>query len=97
MAFRVAQRTREIGLRLAFGATRKTVGIDVLRRGLRLVALGGVLGIGVTLTLGQLVEKLLFGVRPADPFSLIVAPVVLFAVAILAMLVPAGARCMWIP
>jgi putative ABC transport system permease protein len=89
MAFRVAQRTREIGLRLAFGATRKTVGRDVLSRGLRLVAIGGVLGIAVTLALGQLVERLLFGVRPDDPFSLMVAPVVLFVVAMLAMVVPA--------
>jgi predicted permease len=89
MAYRVAQRTREIGLRMALGATRRTLAWEVMARGLRLVVIGAVLGFGAALALGRLTASLLFEVRPNDPVSLVAAPIVLLVVAAAAVFVPA--------
>ncbi|MGH7553235.1 MAG: FtsX-like permease family protein, partial [Longimicrobiales bacterium] len=89
MAYRVAQRTREIGLRMALGATRRTLAWEVMARGLRLVVIGAVLGLGAAFTLGRLTASLLFDVQPRDPVSLVAAPIVLLIVAAAAVLVPA--------
>jgi predicted permease len=88
MAYRVAQRTREIGLRIALGATNKTVARTVLSRGLLLTVAGLALGTAAALSLGQLAEGLLFDIQARDPVSLIAAPLVLLVVAAAALLAP---------
>jgi predicted permease len=89
MAYRVAQRRREIGLRVALGATRGTLAADILGRGLRLTVTGISLGLAASLLLGRFVESMLFGVQPHDPVAFIAAPLVLLAAGITALLVPA--------
>lgn len=89
MAWRVSRRTRELGLRMALGATRRGLAADVLGKGLRLAALGVLIGLAASLLLGRLVEGMLFGVHPRDPVSLLVAPILLVAVAAASLLVPA--------
>jgi len=85
----VARRTREFGIRLALGADRKTMIATVVREPILLVALGLVLGIGVTLLSGRVLDRLLYGVRTADPLTLLVVALVLFAIAIVASWIPA--------
>jgi ABC-type antimicrobial peptide transport system permease subunit len=89
MAYRVSERTREIGLRMALGASRRSLARTILLRGLRLSIVGIALGTAAALVLGRLVEASLFGVPARDPMTLAVAPLVLLAVAIAALLVPA--------
>lgn len=89
MAFRVAQRTREIGVRMALGQTRASVAGGVLRRALRLTVAGALLGLVAALAMGRLVRGMVFGVPANDAVSLVVAPLVLIAVATIAVLVPA--------
>jgi ABC-type antimicrobial peptide transport system permease subunit len=89
LAYRVAQRRREIGLRIALGATRRSLAAAVLWRGLRLSILGIVLGLAAGLSLGRLVESMLFGIRLHDPVAFIAAPFLLLASAVMAILVPA--------
>jgi predicted permease len=89
MAWRVSRRTRELGLRMALGATRRALAADVLRNGLRLAAAGVLIGLAASLLLGRLIEGMLYGVHPRDPVSLLVAPVLLVAVAAASLLVPA--------
>jgi len=91
IAFVAAQRTQEIGVRMALGATR----LDVLRliagEGVRLIVLGGVLGAGAALATAQLLKSMLFNVGPRDPASYAVVAVLLGLVALAATLIPARA------
>lgn len=89
MAWRVSRRTRELGLRMALGATRRGLAADVLGNGLRLAAAGVLIGLAAALLLGRLVEGMLFGVHPRDPVSLLLAPILLVAVAAASLVVPA--------
>lgn len=89
VSYLVARGSREIGIRMALGSTRALVARSVLRRGLSLVAVGVVLGLAGGLGLTQLVSRFVFGVEPRDPLTFLVAPAVLLAVAVLAVLVPA--------
>jgi ABC-type antimicrobial peptide transport system permease subunit len=89
MSFRVSERTREIGLRMALGATRSNVARAVVDRGLRLTIAGAALGMAGAIAVGRFVQGMLYGVQPQDPVSLVAAPAVLIAVAVLAVLVPA--------
>jgi len=89
MAYRVNQRTREIGLRMALGATRGVVAGGVVRRGSVLVLAGVVIGTVGALALARFIEGLVFGVTARDPASLVAAPLILAVVAILAALIPA--------
>jgi putative ABC transport system permease protein len=89
VAYGVQQRRREIGIRLALGATRERVLTMVLSDGLRLVAVGIVLGLFGALTLTRLLEKLLFEVGPRDPVTFTIVPVALMIAAALACLLPA--------
>jgi predicted permease len=84
-----AQRTREIGVRMALGATSGGVRWLVLRQGVALVMVGLVLGIPAALAASRLLEGLLFGVQPMDPKTVTVAALAMFAVAALAAYLPA--------
>jgi predicted permease len=88
LSFFVLRRTREIGVCMALGATRTRVAGGILRRGLALTAVGIVLGMIGAFALADLVRAQLFQVSPTDPLSFVIAPVVLTAVAVLAVLVP---------
>jgi putative ABC transport system permease protein len=85
----VAQRTRELGIRLALGATKRNVWRVVVGQGMRLVLLGLTLGFISALALNHLIEKLLFAVRATDPLTYAVIGVVFIAVALLACWLPA--------
>ncbi|HEU5309837.1 MAG TPA: FtsX-like permease family protein, partial [Candidatus Eisenbacteria bacterium] len=85
----VVQRTREIGIRLALGATRRSVGAMVVRQGLTLTGLGLLAGIATVLALGRLLAGSLFGVPSWDPVSIAVAAGFLLAVALFASWLPA--------
>jgi predicted permease len=89
MAYAVSQRTRELGIRLALGASAAEVRGMVLRQGLTLAVLGVVIGLGVALLLTNLVSTLLYDVSATDPVTFTVIPVVLVAVAALAIFIPA--------
>jgi ABC-type antimicrobial peptide transport system permease subunit len=88
LAFSVAQRKRELGLRLALGAQPKGVRSLVLAQVARLAAVGGVLGLGLAFAVGRLAEARLFGLSGYDPV------VFVSAVAGLAVVVAAAA---WVP
>ncbi|HET9795938.1 MAG TPA: ABC transporter permease [Thermoanaerobaculia bacterium] len=89
ISYTVAQRTHEIGVRVAIGARPDTVFRMVVGSGMRLVALGGAAGLAGALLLGRLFEGFLFGVGRSDPATLIGVAAVLGAIAFLACAVPA--------
>jgi predicted permease len=89
LSFAVVQRTREIGIRLALGASRAAVLGMVVGRGLRLTLVGAAAGLAGALAVSRLLESLLFGVGTRDPASFAAAPVLLIAVAIVASWIPA--------
>ena len=90
MAYTVAQRTHEIGLRMALGAQRKNVMGVVIREGLTLAVAGVGLGLLGTLAVTRVLEGLLFEVTPTDPITIGAVSVLLVTVAGLAAYVPAG-------
>jgi predicted permease len=89
MAYAVNQRTRELGIRLALGATASEVRGMVFRQGLTLTALGIGLGIVAAMLLANLVSTLLYGVSAIDPLTFVTIPVILGSVAALAIYIPA--------
>lgn len=89
MAYSVARRTREIGIRMALGAIRGNVIWMVMREVLLLVAIGVVVGLPAAVGLSGLVRNQLYGLAPHDPATLALSTVVLVAVACLAGFVPA--------
>jgi predicted permease len=89
LSYAVARRTSEIGVRMALGARRADVCWLILREILVLVALGVAIGIPVALGGNQLAVKLLYGVTPADPVSLLVAVLVMVSIAVIAGYLPA--------
>ncbi len=88
-AYSVAQRTGEIGVRVALGARPRDVVALVLRGGGRLVATGIVAGLACAVPLAQVLRSMLFGVSPSDPFTFIAIAVLLAIVALVACVVPA--------
>jgi putative ABC transport system permease protein len=88
LAYLVSQRTPEIGLRMALGATRLQVVGLVLRSGLGLVCAGIVLGLSVAVGVGRLIRQLLFGIEPVSPAVYTSVAVMFAVVAILACLGP---------
>ena len=88
-AYSVAQRTGEIGVRVALGARPRDVVALVLRGGGRLVATGIVAGLACAVPLTQVLRSMLFGVSPSDPFTFIAIAVLLAIVALVACVVPA--------
>ena len=89
MAYLVSQRTREIGVRLALGATSGEVFRQILGRGLTLAVIGAAIGVGAAMALSQVMETLLFSVSRRDPVTFIAVPVALVIVAGLACYLPA--------
>jgi predicted permease len=93
LAYAVSRRTRELGVRLALGATRLGVVSLVLRELLAVVVAGMIVGGALTLLLGGLVKSLLFGLATTDAATFVVATAVLAAAALLAGLVPVLRAC----
>jgi putative ABC transport system permease protein len=89
LAYSVSSRQREIGVRMALGASRFDVLRLVLRQGMALVAIGVSLGLAISLLIGRAFSRMLFGLSPADPLSLLGASAVLLLVAALACYLPA--------
>jgi len=89
MAYSVEQRTQEMGIRMALGADRSTIRKLVVWQGMRLALVGVVLGIGAAFGLTRLIASFLFGVKSWDPFVFVAVPIILSAVALLAVWLPA--------
>lgn len=89
LSYTVAQRTRDIGIRMALGATRSNVAQDVLGHGLLLTGIGWVIGVAGALILAQVIQSLLYGVRPTDVATFLTTSVVLAIVALVASYLPA--------
>ena len=89
MSYSMAQRTREIGIRMALGAQRRDVLKLAIGQGLKLVAIGVVVGLAFALALSRVMTSLLYGVSATDPATLVTISVILVAVALLASYIPA--------
>jgi predicted permease len=89
ISYAVAQRTREIGIRLALGARKGVLRWMFVRSALALTAVGVVIGLGAAAALMQLMKTLLFGISPLDPLTFITVPLILAAAAALASYLPA--------
>ncbi len=89
MSYLVAQRTREVGVRMALGADRSQVLRLVMSGGMRLIVIGLLIGFPASLALSQLLRGLLFGVSATDPVTLLAIPSLLSLVALIATWVPA--------
>jgi predicted permease len=90
VSYSVSRRRREIGLRVALGATRPDVLRIVMGRGIALVLIGIALGTAAALTLARLMATLMFEVSPTDPLTFTAAAALLVAVAMVASLAPAA-------
>jgi len=89
MSHSVTQRTNEIGIRVAFGASARNVLGSVLGRGLIVIGIGMAIGLAASLSLTKIIERSLYGVTSTDPTTYTVVLLTLFAVACLACYVPA--------
>ena len=89
LAYTVAQRTREIGIRMALGSTTERIFRLIAREGFMLLGIGFALGLAGTLALARYVESLLFGVRPVDPYVLAGVAGILALAAAIACVLPA--------
>jgi predicted permease len=90
MAYSVAQRTQEIGIRMALGADRDAIRKLVVWQGMKLAIAGVALGLAAAFGLTRLIASFLFGVKPWDPVVFVSAPLLLAAVALLAVWLPAA-------
>jgi macrolide transport system ATP-binding/permease protein len=88
-AWSVAQRTREIGIRMALGAQPRDVLTLVLRQGMKLVLLGILIGLPASLAVTQVMKSLLFGLPATDPITFVVVLGLLTSVALMACYIPA--------
>jgi len=88
-SYMVSRQTREFGIRIAVGASRRMLLWQVVREGGRITVIG--IGIGLLLAIGagQILQRILYGVSPIEPVVLVTAPLVLLAASLLASLVPA--------
>jgi putative ABC transport system permease protein len=89
MAYSVQQRTQEMGIRMALGADRGRIRNLVVWQGMQLTIVGVIVGAGAAFGLTRLIASLLFGVKTWDPMVFVTVPVVLAAVALLAVWLPA--------
>ena len=91
ISFVAAQRTQEIGVRMALGASRLDILQLIAGEGVRLIVLGGVAGLGAALATAQLLKSLLYNVGPHDPAIYVVVALLLALVSLAATLIPARA------
>ena len=89
MAYSVQQRTQELGIRMALGAQAPSIRNMVIRQGMVLAIIGVVIGIGGAFWLTRFLASFLFGVKAWDPLAFIVTPLLLSAVALVAIWIPA--------
>jgi ABC-type antimicrobial peptide transport system permease subunit len=89
LAYSVARRTREIGIRMALGAQRRQVVVQVLGRAARLVLIGVAMGAPAALAASRWIESMLFGLKRTDPVAIAAAVVLLTAAAQIAAYLPA--------
>ena len=89
LAYTTAQRTQEIGIRMALGAEGSDVLVMIIRMGLRLVAIGVGIGLLASVALGKIIRTQLWGVSPYDPWTLTCVPIVLLITGLLACWLPA--------
>jgi len=89
LSYLVAQRTQEIGIRMALGADRGHVVWMVMRQTLIWLGAGTVIGIGMAMASARLLQEFLFGVQAMDPWTIGLAPLVLIACGVLAAMMPA--------
>jgi putative ABC transport system permease protein len=89
MSYSVGERTHEIGVRMAMGATSKDVQKLILGNGLLLTIIGMAIGLPLALGIAYALSSILFGVKVADPFAFVELPLLLAAVATLACYLPA--------
>jgi ABC-type antimicrobial peptide transport system permease subunit len=89
IAFLVAQRTQEIGVRMALGAGRDDILRLVMGKSLRLIVCGVVVGLVASLVVSRVLASLLFSVGPHDPLTYVLVTLLLIVVALLATLIPA--------
>ena len=89
MAYAVAQRRREIGVRMALGAERRDVLRLVLTRALRIVVAGVIVGLAGAAGVTRVLQRFLFGVTPTDPIAFTTVTLLLMAVGLMAAWLPA--------
>jgi len=89
IAYGVGQRTREIGVRLALGATGGQILRLILAEGLRLVTSGAIVGVGLALGLSHLIAAQLYGVGPRDPLAIAASVLLMFGIVFVASWLPA--------
>ena len=89
ISYLTSQRTHEIGIRMALGAERRDVLLMVVRNGIKLAAIGVIIGVGGALVLTRFLASMLFGVNPTDPLTFLIVSLILIAVAFAACYIPA--------
>jgi ABC-type antimicrobial peptide transport system permease subunit len=89
LAYSVTRRVHEVGIRMALGASGGNVQRMIVFDGMKLVVIGGVLGLGAAFALTRVLRSLLFNVTVTDPATFVTVPVVVIAVAVLASYLPA--------
>jgi ABC-type antimicrobial peptide transport system permease subunit len=89
ISYSVAERTREVGIRMALGADPGRILRDMMREGVVLTCIGIAVGLGCAVAAARVIRSLLFGVRPADPLTLGIVALMLLFVAAVATYIPA--------
>ncbi|HKA19450.1 MAG TPA: FtsX-like permease family protein, partial [Blastocatellia bacterium] len=89
ISYSVSQRTHEIGIRMALGASRPSVLRLVVRNGMTLAIIGAALGVVASLALTRLISSLLYGVSPTDPLTFLTITLIITGVSFIATVVPA--------
>jgi ABC-type antimicrobial peptide transport system permease subunit len=89
LSYMVTERRREIGIRVALGATRSDVLTQIMKQGLQVTALGIIIGLAGAFAVAQLIASLLFGVQPANAVMITFVITTITAVAVVASWLPA--------
>src|SRR5262249_48679433 len=89
LSYMVTERRREIGIRVALGATRSHVLTQIMKQGLQVTAIGGAIGLAGALAVNRLIASLLFGVQPTDIMTIAFVIATITAVAVVASWLPA--------
>src|SRR5262249_23653978 len=89
LSYQVTRRTRDIGIRMAFGARRGDILRLILQQAVALAAIGALVGVVASLLLTRYLQSFLFGVKPSDPVTFLGVPITLAATAVLSSFVPA--------